>query len=530
MNVRADTRLPRPPAVPPPIHTAVGHHSRTTPDAVALVRGPARISYAELDAASEAWAAALRERGAGPGGFVPVLLPRSAKLVTVLLAVLKTGAAYAALDPGWPAGRIHRLLGMLRPRVTVAPGAPAGWSGPVWTPPSHDVRRAAELSATRPDPPAEPGGPTGPAAPATVFFTSGTTGDPKAVVSGHGATTSLFGGGFEPFPSAPVMPQAAPVSWDAFTMETWGPLTNGGTCVLLDGDYLLPGTLRALADRDGVDTVWLTASLFNLFTDEDPGCFRGLRHVLTGGERLSVPRVRAFLDRHPGTALTNGYGPVETCVFATARRIERPDCDLPSGIPLGHPVPGRQVHVLADGRPAEPGRVGEICVSGDGVALGYLGDPALTARRFPTLVLDGRRTRVHRTGDLGFQDPDGLLHFTGRSDRQVKIRGHRVAPEEVEAFTRALPGVGDCAVVPVRGQSGAYERTALFYTCDGTAGAPDLPQPRTVRRALAAGLPRHLVPDLVHRRDGLPLTAGGKLDRAALAGSLRSHDTTEGDA
>ncbi|MFJ4617370.1 amino acid adenylation domain-containing protein [Streptomyces sp. NPDC088812] len=524
MNVRADASPSQYPAAPLPIHTAVGRRAQIAPDAIALVHGTTRISYAELDAASDVWAVALRERGAGPGGFIPVLLPRSAELVTALLAVLKTGAAYAALDPRWPADRIHRVLRMLRPRVTVALDAPGGWTGPVWHPPPHGVRRTAELSSTR------PGSPVDPESPATVFFTSGTTGSPKAVVSSHKATTSLFSGGFEPFPSAPVMPQAAPVSWDAFTMETWGPLINGGTSVVVDRDYLMPGTLRVLADRDGVDTVWLTASLFNLFMDEDPGGFRGLRHVLTGGERLSVRRVRAFLDSHPGIVLTNGYGPVESCVFATARRIRRPDCDLPSGIPVGHPVPGRHIYVLSDGRPAEPGSVGEICVTGDGVAVGYLGDPALTARSFPTVVLDGLRTRVYRTGDLGFQDPDGVLHFAGRSDRQVKVRGHRVEPEEVEAFTQTLPGVGECAVVPIRRQSGGYERMALFYTCDGAAGAPDLPLPQTVRQALAARLPRYLVPDLVHRRDGLPLTVNGKLDRAALAGSLRQHDTTEGDA
>jgi acyl-coenzyme A synthetase/AMP-(fatty) acid ligase len=361
------------------------------------------------------------------------------------------------------------------------------------------------------------------ACPATVFFTSGTTGRPKAVVSGHRATLSLLGGGFAPFTSTgtgpPVMPQAAPVSWDGFTLETWGPLVNGGTSVLLGGGYLMPGTLRGLVERQGVDTVWLTASLFHLFVDEDPGCFEGMRHVLTGGERLSVPRVRAFLDRHPSVVLTNGYGPVETCVFTTARRVRRSDCDVPSGIPVGAPVPGRRVHVLDGDRPAAPGATGEICVSGDGIALGYLGDPDLTARAFPTVAAGGVPTRMYRTGDLGFQDADGVVHFTGRADRQVKVRGHRVEPEEVEAVVRTLPGVADCAVVPVPGANGGYERLALFYTrATATAGAP--PLPRTVRRELASRLPRHLVPDLVRAAAELPLTANGKLDRHALLRTL----------
>ncbi|MER7110053.1 amino acid adenylation domain-containing protein [Streptomyces sp. NPDC000229] len=530
----AATRTSGPFPIPGPgpslIHEAVERHAAHRPDAVALVHGTRRVSYAELDAAADAWAAELLDRGAGPGTFVPVVLARSATLVAALLGVLKTGAAYAALDPSWPVERLRSVAGLLSPRVTVAPEGWDAWQEGSLCPPSEhgplprDAGRAPRGHRAK--------GRVDGACPATVFFTSGTTGRPKAVVSGHRATLSLFDGGFEPFtsrgPRRPVMPQAAPVSWDGFTLETWGPLINGGTSVLLDAGYLLPGTLRGLVTREGVDTVWLTASLFHLFIDEDPGCFEGLRHVLTGGERLSVPRVRAFLDRHPSIQLTNGYGPVEACVFTTARRVRRSDCDVPSGIPVGEPVPGRRVHIRTDGRTAEPGTTGEICVSGDGIALGYLGDTELTARMFPTVAVDGVPTRMYRTGDLGFQDADGVVHFAGRADRQVKVRGHRVEPEEVEAVVRTVPGVADCAVVPVPGASGGYERLALFYT---QAPAEVPLRPGAVRRELAARLPRHLVPDLVRGLTEPPLTAHGKLDRPALLRTLRpGGNGTEADA
>ncbi|PRH76619.1 chemotaxis protein CheR [Streptomyces solincola] len=556
---------------PATIHGAVARQARLRPGAVALIAGAERIGYAELDAAAEDWAAELRARGAGPGVFVPLLLPRSAELVTAALAVLKTGAAYAALDPAWPAGRLTTLAAALSPVVTVAAAPPEGWPGTLWTPPPPYGRprgaagggAAAAPGAGSPDEARDmprPDGPDGPDrarglsggagdAPAAVFFTSGTTGRPKAVVSGHRATLSLFGGDGGPLAGGgghgrtadgggplgggdavggpPVMPLASPVSWDAFTLEVWGPLLAGGACVLTGGGYLLPGTLRALVAEHGVDTVWLTASLFHLLTDEDPDCFTGLRQVLTGGETLSPPRVRAFLTRHPDIALTNGYGPVETCVFATARRVRPGDCDLPSGIPVGAALPGRAVHVLdAEGRAAGPGAVGEVCVSGDGVALGYLGEPELTARQFPVIEVAGGPARVYRTGDLGFLDEAGVLHFAGRADRQVKVRGHRVEPAEVETAARALPGVADCAAAPVPGAGGGFERLALFYT---TAPGAETPEPRGVRRALAGMLPRHLVPDLVHRRTALPLTANGKLDRAALLRSLRPGDGGEGD-
>ncbi|WP_055494253.1 amino acid adenylation domain-containing protein [Streptomyces sp. TP-A0356] len=506
----------------PLIHTAVARHARRAPDAVALAQGDVRLGYGELDALSDAWAARLAALGAGPGRFVPVLLPRSPALVAALLAVLKCGAAYAALDPAWPARRLSTVLATLRPPVAVAPGPFEGWAGPVWSPPDGDPRDTADRRARSSGAPPSLPAPTG-RSPATVFFTSGTTGRPKAVVSAHAATTSLFDAGFAPFPAAPVMPQAAPVGWDAFTLETWGPLIRGGTSVLVERGPLLPAVLRTLADRDGVDTVWLTASLFNLFVDEDPDCFRPLRRVLTGGERLSVPHVRAFMERH-SAALFNGYGPVETCVFATVHRVTPEDCDRPGGIPVGRPAPGRRVRVLLDGRPAPPGSIGEICVGGDGVAVGYLGEPELTARAFPVLVPDGRPERIYRTGDLGRFDPDGLLHFAGRADRQVKIRGHRVEPDEVESAARDLKGIGDCAAVPVPGADGTYDRLALFYTGDGTDS--ELPGASALRRALAVVLPRHLLPDVVRRTDSLPLTGTGKLDRAALAATLLRRDGT----
>ncbi|MFE3167802.1 amino acid adenylation domain-containing protein [Streptomyces sp. NPDC059224] len=500
------------------IHTEIARHARRTPAAAAVVQGTVRLTYGELDALSDAWAARLAALGAGPGTFVPVLLPRSPALLVALVAVLKCGAAYAALDPAWPVPRLRTVLAPLRPPVAIAPGPFDGWSGPVWSPPDGDPRELADRCTRSPLPPAPPL--TG-HSPAVVFFTSGTTGRPKAVLSSHRATTSLFCDAFPPFPAAPVMPQAAPVGWDAFTLESWGPLLRGGTSVLVPRAPLLPAVLRTLADRDGVDTVWLTASLFNLFIDEDPDCFHPLRRVLTGGERLSVPHVRTFLERCAAD-LFNGYGPVETCVFATVHRVVPEDCDRPGGIPVGRPAPGRRVHVLREGRPVPRHTVGEICVAGDGVALGYLGEPEATGRAFPVLAPDGIPERMYRTGDLGRFGPDGLLHFAGRADLQVKIRGHRIEPEEVENASRAVEGVGDCAAVPVSAADGTCTRLALFYTWDGTGSGP--PRPAALRRALAAVLPRHLLPDVMRHTGSLPLTGTGKLDRAGLAATLRHHE------
>jgi non-ribosomal peptide synthetase component F len=327
-----------------------------------------------------------------------------------------------------------------------------------------------------------------------VFFTSGTTGEPKGVLSPHRATTRLFrGGSFARFGPGRVMPVAAPVAWDAFALELWGMLTTGGTAVVFGEDMMVTEDLRELVAVDGVDTAWLPTTLFNFFVEEDISCFGGLRQLVIGGERLSPTHVRAFLDRHPSTTLVNGYGPVESCVFVTTRTVRPEDCDLPGGIPIGAPVPGSAVHLRQDSEQVPAGAVGEICVAGDGLAVGYLADPEATATAFITAVVDGVPTRLYRTGDLGIRAADGVLHFLGRADRQVKIFGHRVEPAELEVAATRIPGVRAARAVPVPGPDGGYEHLALFYTAD----LGDPPPPRSVRRSLAASLPHYLVPPTV---------------------------------
>ncbi|MFI6081815.1 amino acid adenylation domain-containing protein [Streptomyces sp. NPDC051217] len=525
------------------IHEAVARQAGLRPDATALVFAGRRVSYRTLDLAAEAYAVELGRLGVGPGRLVPVLLPRSPQLVAVLLAVLKRGAAYAALDPKLPADRLGTVLGMLAPPVVVAP-SPGGGTVPaadadgrtVWQPPAEELTEAAERApdarlrhaSDASHAPHAPEGVDDEAAPATVFFTSGTTGTPKGVVSPHRATTRLFGpNGFADFGPGRVMPQAAPVSWDALTLELWSMLTTGGTIVLVDGDYFLPDDLADLVETTGLDTIWLTAALFNLFVDEDPDCFTGLRQVFTGGERLSAPHIRAFLARHPGITLLNGYGPVECCVFVTTHRIRPADCEAEYGIPLGTPVTGTAIHVLDGDREVPPGSLGEICVSGDGLADGYLGNERATRESFTMFDHGTGPTRIYRTGDLGRLDGDGLLHFHGRADRQIKISGHRVEPAETEAAALRLPGIRECAVVPVAGRSGAYERLAMFYTEEplgGTGAKSDAgtavdngdAEPDAVRKALAAVLPRAQVPDEVRRVSSFPRTPNGKIDITAL--------------
>ncbi|MGW4176392.1 AMP-binding protein [Streptomyces rubiginosohelvolus] len=362
------------------------------------------------------------------------------------------------------------------------------------------VRVGGDVASAAPVP---VGGEVSSDAPACVFFTSGTTGRPKGVLSPHRATARLVRPDtFARFGPATVIPLAAALPWDAFSLELWAALLSGGTSLVVDEPYLSGQALREAVAVHGADTVWLTSSLLNMVVDEDPDAFLGLAQVITGGERLSVPHVRAFVRRHPGIALINGYGPVESTVFATTHRITEADCDLPGGIPVGRPVPGTRIHVID----------GEICVAGDGLALRYLGEPELTEAKFPLVRVDGEDVRVYRTGDLGRLDENGVLHYGGRADRQVKVRGHRVEPAEVERRIQdLLPAVRDCRVVAHRNAAGNTEGLVAFCV-------PERPgDPLSGAAAtLAAELVAYQRPDAVLAVAGFPLTAQGKLDERAL--------------
>jgi amino acid adenylation domain-containing protein len=507
------------------IHEVFRRVAAVDPAATALVHRGAYVSYGVLDRLSDALGAELRARGVGPGRLVPVLLPRSPEWVVALLAVLKCGAGYAAMDPNWPDERVERLIQRLDPPLTVVAG-----------PDAHRVSWTAYPLGDLASIPADPAAPLPPAPVtgsdvSTVFLTSGSSGEPKVVLSPHRATVRMFVDcEFARFDPSTVMPQGSPVPWDGASLELWGPLLTGGTSVLLDEPHLQPSVLRALIAEHGLNTVFVTTSLFNVLVDEHVDAFRGLRVVMTGGERLSVFHVRRFRQAHPDIELVSAYGPVESTIFTTTHRIGDEDT-AGEAIPLGRPVHNTGVAVLDGEKPCPAGEVGEICVVGAGLASGYLGDPALTASRFVEIEVADRPYRMYRTGDFGYLSDEGVLHFVGRRDRQVKIRGHRVEPEEIEARMLAVPGVTRGVVVPVREAGGAGLRLVAFYTAGSEA-----PTPVEVTAALRNRLPAYLVPEVIRRVPGIPLSATGKADPgqllAELAGSgepVRSGGPTPSD-
>ncbi|RKT07724.1 amino acid adenylation domain-containing protein [Streptomyces sp. 3211.6] len=521
------------------IHGAVAAAAALRPDAVALRYGDGlTVGYAELDAAANRLAAELLERGVGEGDFVPVLVPDGPVLPAVLLAVLKTGAAYVALPVDWPAGRLQQIADRCDARVqlvgdTVAV-APAG---------PQSVRVPAEVVALAPERTGEPVPAAGSAdSPACVFFTSGSTGEPKGAVSPHAATLRLFTPA--PYSCEPVAPfgdcpdlfpgrgplahfgprtvalRTSSVAWDLASMETWGPLLNGGSVVYGPPGPLTPAAVREAVKAHGVNTLLMTASLFNTLVDEAPECFDGITQTLSGGERMSTEHARRLLTAHPAIHLVNGYGPVECTILATTVRVH--DAAALEGVvdaPIGTPLPGTLVVVTReDGTVADRGETGEILLGGPGLVSEYLADPMQTAERFVESVLpaettglqDDTRVRLYRTGDLGVVDEDGVLWYRGRVDRQLKIRGVRVEPAETEAALRREPGVHDAAVVPLRDVQDRPVGLAAWVT--GERGL----DVTALREKLASLLPGPLAPRWIGRLDAYPRGGSGKTDYTEL--------------
>jgi amino acid adenylation domain-containing protein len=484
------------------------------PDAVALVYGELTVSYAELNAQANRIAHALRASGVGPDVRVGLYLERSVELVAGVLGILKAGGAYVPLDPSYPPARLAFML-----EDTAAPMVLAMQARQPALP-AHAIRvlcldDEAVLARHSPDNPAPVAGAD---CLAYVIYTSGSTGQPKGVMVEQRSVARLVcGANYASFGADETFLLLAPLAFDASTFELWGALLHGARCVLHPEPVPTAAGLEAVIAQHGVSTLWLTAALFNAVIDERPHALRGLRQLLTGGEALSVAHVRRALAALPGVRLINGYGPTESTTFACCHPIPT---DLPAScgsIPIGRPIANTEVFVLDTQRqPVPVGVEGELYIGGAGLARGYLGRAELTAEKFvahPFSEVPG--ARLYRTGDRVRWRADGVLEFLGRFDHQVKLRGFRIEPGEIEAALCALPGVAQAAVLLREDRAG--ERRLVAYVCGQGTDAEAL------RAQLAQDLPAHMLPSAIVVLDALPLTANGKLDRAALPPPAPEH-------
>jgi amino acid adenylation domain-containing protein len=485
------------------------------PDATALVFGTGSVTYAELDRRSNALAWLLRRRGVGADIPVGVALERGADLTAALLAVLKAGGAYLPVDSGSPAPRVAAMIAAAGARIVLAT---AGTAAAMSRLADADVVRADTVllslgSAPAAGQHAAPPDLSHPESLAYISFTSGSTGVPKGVAVPQRAVIRLISDPvFASLGPGQRLLHLAPVSFDAATLEIWGALLTGATAVIAPPGQLGLPDITSLLRTAGVTVAWLTAGLFHQLAEADVDAIAAVPVVLAGGDVLNPDTVRAVLAARRGRPLVNGYGPTENTTF-TACHVMTDPSQVRAAVPIGRPIQHTTVHVLDQrGQPAPIGVAGELYTGGDGLARGYAGNAAATAAAF---VPDpsGHGTRLYRTGDLARWRPDGTLDFVGRLDDQIKIRGFRVEPGEVEAVLRAHPGVRE-SVVLAAGEGA--QRHLIGYVTPADGADPATLRPSRLREFVAQRLPEYLVPTGFCAVDRFPLNAHGKVDRAVL--------------
>ncbi|MFI5678693.1 amino acid adenylation domain-containing protein [Streptomyces cellulosae] len=526
------------------------HWVALTPNAPAVCHGDRQLTYAELNSRANRLARTLIRRGAGPERTVAVLLPRSVDVVTAILAVSKTGAAYLPLDTAWPPEHTERILADAQPVCVLSETDPTGAAAVTTASATSDADATdsdadlTDADATDSDADLTDADRTGSLTPddaAYVIYTSGSTGRPKGVVVPHRGPVALLQAGAAEFGFGPDDTWAMfhSCAFDFSVWEMWGALAHGGRLVVVPREVSRsPGAFLDLLVRERVTVLNQTPSAFRSLEQADAeeperGRELALRWVIFCGEALSPAVLRSWYTRHQdsGPVLVNMYGITETAVLST-----RLDLDHGHGtaraVPIGKAIAGTRLYALDDRlRPVPPGVAGELYVAGSGVARGYLHRSALTAQRFVANPFGPAGSRLYRSGDLVRARQDGSLEYLGRVDNQVKIRGFRIEPAEVEAALLDAPGVAGGAVLassgvphgPARagadgdqGADGAAQLVAYVVPTRETAADDPGQALARLRTWLRERLPAHLVPSLFVPLDRLPLTPNGKLDRAAL--------------
>ncbi|WP_328491696.1 non-ribosomal peptide synthase/polyketide synthase [Streptomyces sp. NBC_00414] len=487
---------------------------RRTPDAVALETDEERLTYRQLDARAALLADRLTALGVAPEVPVGVLMDRSADLVVVQLALVRTGGVFVPLDGRAPHERLRRMLAEADARLLLTDSGRQAAAGEAL--PDGTVLRVADLLAAEiPGEDADLAG-EAPALRAVhpdnvqyLMFTSGSTGIPKGVAVRQRDVAALALD--RNFAGHDRVLVHSPHAFDAATYEVWVPLLHGGTAVLAPSADVDAAVVRHAITEQGVRCLWLTAGLFRLLAQEDPTCLRGAREVWTGGEAVPGAVVGRVLDACPGLTVVDGYGPTETTTFAT-RRVFRAGDPLPPVLPIGRPLDNTRVYVLDDAlQPQPPGVPGELHIAGAGLARGYAGRPGASAARYLADPFGPPGGRMYRTGDIVRWSADGELHFVGRADDQVKIRGFRVEPTEIEARLTAHPAVAE-AVVSVYEHAGRKRLAAHLVPVPSAA----VPSASELRAHVVAELPDYMVPAAFVTLAELPLTANGKVDRRRL--------------
>ena len=492
------------------IHELFEEQVGLTPEAVAVVFEDERLTYRELNRRANQLALHLQGLGVGPEVLVGICMERSLEVVVGMLGILKAGGAYVPLDPAYPSERLafmledmqasvllsqRHLLGSL-PR-TKAQVVCVDAYRPVIA--QKDVQNAGNRATAE--------------SLAYVIYTSGSTGKPKGVCVSHRAVASLVRNtDYARLTSTDVVGQASNPAFDAATWEIWGALLGGAQLVVLPQDTVLsPSAMAAAIEQRHITALFLTTALFNQVARENPAALRPLRHLLFGGEAVKTKWVREVLAAGSPERLLHVYGPTETTTFATWHLVEEVEDDATT-IPIGRPTSNTEAYVLDARLGLVPvGVPGELYIGGPGVARAYLNRPQLTDEKFlPHPFNERPEARLYKTGDRVRRRANGDIEFLGRLDGQIKLRGFRIEPGEVESVLGSHAAVRE-SVVLLREDIPEHKRLTA-YLVTASAAPPD----SELRAFLRQRLPDYMVPSTFVALEALPLTPNGKIDRDAL--------------
>lgn len=506
------------------LHELFEDRLRVSPLSTAVCAGGEQITYQALDDRASQLARLLRQLGVKPDVLVGLYIDRSIELIVGMLAILKAGGAYVPIDPAYPQNRVQFLI--RDSQVVAVVSVPALAQGlselGVRVVCEEDAREALLTQGDAPHAAAAD------RSLAYVMYTSGTTGQPKGVLIEHRSVVRLFAQTAHLFAFGPtdVFTMFHSPSFDFSVWEIWGALLHGGRLVIVPASVARsPHDFSRLLRTEHVTILNQTPSAFHQLAQVERSTEQmpvlALRLIIFGGEKLRPAILTSWFARHGDAqpALVNMYGITETTVHVTHKRLQEQPLRGSEESLIGEPIPDLQIFLLDPaGREVSVDVPGELHVAGPGLARGYLHRPTLTAERFIEWTgPDGAPMRLYRSGDLAMRRRDGELVYLGRSDDQVKVRGFRIEPAEIEACLLAHPAVAQAQVL-VRDFGACDLRLAAFVV--GATGHPDLRVPgdlvRALREKAARDLPPHMIPSQILLVDGIPLTAHGKADASAL--------------
>jgi len=500
----------------------VARTAQSRPNETAVVMGSERLIYAELERRSNQLARLLIDLGVRGGDRVCLMQPKAPVAIVSMLATLKAGAVYVPVDIASPFARVEKIVTAADPRLLLA----SGHASELLAQTSVDARLISVAGAlegaqsTLADADSFDAEPlpvvTRPGDPAHILFTSGSTGVPKGVVITHAMVDAFLDWALPYFGHRPGdrISGHPPLHFDLSTFDIYGSLSSGAELHLVPGDVLLPRQLASFI-RDARLTQWFSVpSTFAYMARGDAvaeGDFQSLERIIWCGEVLQPAVLGYWMRRVPQCSFTNLYGPTEATIASSYYTVEAVPDDETAAIPIGTPCAGENIRVLDEAlAPVAPGEIGELYIEGAGLSPGYWRDEEKTRAAFVSDPRSGER--LYRTGDLGRREEQGLLHFVGRADSQIKSRGYRIELGEIETTLTAIAGIAECAVVGVASDS--FEGTAI---CCAWVSRPDADLDRMrLRTSLAEALPAYMLPSRWLQLTELPKNANGKIDRPAL--------------